>query len=228
MNDVPYEPDEDQPDPQPPHDKPPPDGQPPGQVQQIRHNQVSAVVPEHVGRGVFSTGAVLLQGQHEFIIDFLMSLTRPHQVAARVILPVTIVPRMIAALRVNLENYRKRFGEPPALPKPPPNAKAPSFEEIYEQLKIPDDVISGEYANTVMISHSASEFCFDFITSFYPRSAVSCRVFLSAPQTPRLLETLTRSFEQYQQKMQQRPQPPAPPTDQPPPPPDDPLPPHPA
>jgi hypothetical protein len=61
--------------------------------------------------------------------------------------------------------------------------------------------MSGCYANAVMVGHSASEFSFDFITTFFPRSAVSCRVYLTVPQVPRLLETLTRSFEQFQQKI---------------------------
>ena len=68
--------------------------------------------------------------------------------------------------------------------------------------------MSGCYANAVMIAHTPSEFCFDFITNFYPRSAVSSRVYLSAPQVPRFLETLTRSFQQYQQKLQQAQRPP--------------------
>ena len=92
--------------------------------------------------------------------------------------------------------------------------KPPSIEEIYEQLKLPDDMLSGDYANAVMIAHTPAEFCFDFITNFYPRSAVSCRVFLSAPQVPRLLDSLIRSFQQYQQKLRaaQPPPPPQPPT----------------
>ena len=37
-----------------------------------------------------------------------------------------------------------------------------------------------------MIGHSAGEFSFDFLTNFFPQSAVSSRVFLSAGQAPRL------------------------------------------
>jgi hypothetical protein len=66
-----------------------------------------------------------------------------------------------------------------------------------------------------MIAHSAAEFYFDFITSFYPRSAVSCRVYFSVPQVPVLLNTLTRSYQQFQQKLAggqlPRPEPPGPP-----------------
>ena len=82
------------------------------QSQEIQHSQVGALVPENVARGVFSTGAVVLNGNHEFVVDFLLRMTRPHQVAARVVIPPPVVPRMIQALTDNIENYKKRFGEP--------------------------------------------------------------------------------------------------------------------
>jgi hypothetical protein len=108
---------------------------------------------------------------------------------------------MINALKTNLDNYSKRFGPPPELPKPPQNAKPPSVEDIYGQLKLDDTTATGAYANTVMITHSASEFCFDFITSFFPQTTVASRIFIAAQQAPRLLQTLTQSFEQYQRKV---------------------------
>jgi hypothetical protein len=180
---------------------PKPSGDQGAYTQEIKHQQVGARVPEKVSRGVFSTGALVLQGPHEFVIDFVLRMTNPHHISARVILPFTLIPSFIHALRENLSNFTKRFGPPPGLPTPPPNQPPPSIEEIYDQLKLQDDMMSGVYANAVMIAHTPSEFCFDFITNFYPRSAVSCRVYLSAPQVPRFLETITRSFQQYQQKL---------------------------
>lgn len=193
-------------------DEPRPPNDPGAFTQEVHHSQVTARVPEKVGRGVFSTGAIILQGPHEFVIDFVLILAQPHQLVARVILPLSIVPSLINALRENLNNYQSRFGAPPALPTPPTPPTPPSIEDIYGQLKLPDELLSGVYANAVMIVHTPAEFCFDFITNLYPRSAVSCRVFLSAPQVPGLLNNLTRSFQQYQQKLagQQPPQPPPP------------------
>ena len=248
-------------------------------TQEIRHSQVSARVPEGVSRGVFSTGAVVLQGGHEFILDFLLRISTPQQVVARVVLPIGVVPQMIRALRDNLTNYENRFGFPtmpaplppqvtsssdainvgaglespePEAPAPPvsevpsgtsaggsgavgetvtPDAnppqaaqqpqsaekttdasqKPPSAEELYDELKLPDEMLSGVYANAVRIGHSATEFSFDFITTFFPRSCVSARVHLAAPNIPRLLDSLTHSFEQFQRKVaqQQKRQPPA-------------------
>ena len=206
--------------------------------QEVHFSHVSALVPERVRRGVFSTGAVVLQGAHEFIVDFLLRMTRPHQVAARVVMPPQVVARLIAALSENLDNYERTFGRPAAQSFPPPVTpqkltptaasansqdaettpaaeQSTTAQELYDQLKLPDDVLSGAYANAVMIGHTATEFSFDFITTFFPRSAVSCRVYLAAPNAPRFLESLRQSFEQYEQKLraQQPPgQPPASPT----------------
>jgi hypothetical protein len=44
---------------------------------------------------------------------------------------------------------------------------------------LPDEELSGSYANGVMIGHTPSEFKFDFLTNLFPTSAVSARVFLS-------------------------------------------------
>lgn len=178
-------------------------------TQEVQHQQVTARVPEKVSRGVFSTGSLVMQGQHEFVIDFVLRMAQPHQIAARVVLPPSIMPSFISALSDNLAKFTAQFGPPPALPVPPQPVQPPPIEEIYDQLKLPDEQLSGVYANAVMIAHTPAEFCFDFITNFYPKSAVSCRVFLSAPQVPGFLNTLTRSFQQYQQKIaaqqQQRP-----------------------
>lgn len=180
--------------------------------EEIQHAQISAVVPERVARGVFSTGAVVVQGPHEFILDFLLRMSQPQQVAARVVLPPGVVFQFIAALSDNLKNYESKYSIP-LLPNAAAAAGPPvSAQELYEQLKLQDDVLSGNYANAVMIGHTPSEFCFDFITTFYPRSAVSCRVFMAAPGVPRLLESLKHSFEKFQQKFTQHGnQPPTPP-----------------
>ncbi len=181
---------------------PPSPGEEGPYCEEIQHAQISAVVPERVARGVFSTGAVVVQGPHEFILDFLLRMSQPQQVAARVVLPPGVVYQFISALSDNLKNYESKYSMP-LLPNPATAGGAGppvSAQELYEQLKLQDDVLSGNYANAVMIGHTPSEFCFDFITTFYPRSAVSCRIFMAAPGVPRLLESLKHSFEKFQQK----------------------------
>lgn len=257
-----------------------------------RAPHLRARVPDHVATGVFSTGAIVVTGQTEFIIDFLQTIGRPHRVAARVIIPHPVMPQFIEALGKNLQIYTDRFGPPPlppgfsgpatamgatavpqVLPQPtappsqtsgpaqvpqsspmgsvnpapntgpgqggplgaafgstdvfpgasvpaPPSgsigekrpappgpdggdggsanlpARRPTPQEIYDDLKIPDTVLSGAYANGVMIGHGVSEFGLDFLTSFYPQSAVSSRVFMAAGQIPRLLESLHQAMRQ--------------------------------
>jgi hypothetical protein len=204
-----------------PSSGPPPPGEEGPYCEEIQHPQISAVVPERVARGVFSTGAVVVQGPHEFILDFLLRMSQPQQVAARVVLSPGVVVQFISALSDNLRNYESKYGMP-VVPNPQSAAGAAgppvSAQELYEQLKLHDDVLSGSYANAVMIGHTPSEFCFDFITTFYPRSAVSCRVFMAAPGVPRLLESLKHSFEKFQQKLAQHGNPPP----APPPPPEEP------
>ncbi len=236
-----------------------------------------ARVPEHVHRGVFSTGAIVMTGATEFIIDFVQNLGRPHQIVARIVIPHMVMPQFADALAKNIDLYRQRFGplptpnipgqtptNPPPAPEPPPvpnpsssetslasdshlaagfvepstkeshapaaaagssgkgsgssssespNKPAPSApvppqappappprkptaQEIYDELKLRDELLSGSYANAVMIGHGPHEFSFDFITNFYPQSAVSCRVFVAAGQVERLQESLKSSWEQ--------------------------------
>ena len=143
-----------------------------------------------------------MTGPSEFIVDFLQTIGRPHRVARRVVIPHPVMPQFIEALRTNLDLYRSRFGDPPSPPAQNPQARRPSPQEIYDDLKLPDEVLSGVYANGVMIGHGASEFGLDFLTSFFPQSAVSARVFVSAGQVPRLLESLQGAVRQLEQRRQ--------------------------
>lgn len=179
------------------------------QSQEIRHSQVAALVPQHVARGVFTTGAVVLQGQHEFIVDFLLRMQQPQQVVSRVVLPPYVVGQFIGALQDNIHRYEDRFGpvHMPVIPNSGQPQQRQSAEELYETLKLSEDVQSGTYANAVMIGHSPTEFSFDFITTFFPRSAVSARVFMATANAKRLLDSLQHSFQQYQQRMKNPPQP---------------------
>jgi hypothetical protein len=168
--------------------------------QEFQFSPVSARVPERVARGVFSTGAIVLQGPDEFVIDFILKLAHPSQIVARIVLPTQVIPRFIGALEENLKIYGDNFGGVPQMPTPKEAVgdRAPdSIEELYEQLKLPDEMLGGVYANAVMIGHAPAEFCFDFITNIYPRSVVAARVFLAAPQVPALYDVLVRTWKKF-------------------------------
>jgi hypothetical protein len=170
--------------------------------QEVRHAPVSARVPEKVARGVLSTGVLVLDSPNEFVLDFMQGLSRPFQVAARVVLTPTVMEQFVNALRENVAKYEQRFGPPPTLPKPQTDRR-PTLQEIYEDFKLPDEIMSGTYANAVMVGHSPAEFFFDFITNFFPTSAVSCRVFMSAAQIPRTIEAMGTALGRFQSRVQQ-------------------------
>ena len=91
-------------------------------------------------------------------------------------------------------------------PLPPPQipssvTRHPSPQEVYDELKLRDELLSGSYANAVMIGHGPHEFSFDFITNFYPQSAVSCRVFMAAGHVARLLDSLRASWDQLRPRL---------------------------
>jgi hypothetical protein len=183
--------------------EPPAEGQGPGgsgdepRVENFSHSAVAARVPERVARGIFCTGQVILDGPKEFVVDFLQGLTRPYQVVSRVVLTPATATELAEALRRNIDLYTKQFGPPPPVPGPVPQRR-PTIAEIYENFRLPDDLLSGTYANSVLIGHSATEFFLDFVTGFYPTSAVAARIFLPTPQAPRFLNALLASIKQHQ------------------------------
>lgn len=169
---------------------------------------ISARVPNSVRRGEFATGVIVMSGPTEFALDFVQGLVQPPTLVARVFMPHMVLSQFAAALKENLSKYESRFGPVPTKAQPPANQKATPLQQVYDELKIDDEVLSGSYANAVMINHGASEFKLDFLANAAPRSAVSCRVFLTAHQVPQLLSSLERTWNQFQQRVreQQKPQ----------------------
>ncbi|MDG2380379.1 MAG: DUF3467 domain-containing protein [Pirellulaceae bacterium] len=170
-----------------------------GPHQQVQVPGVTARVPAAIGTGVISTGAIVMNGPHAFVLDFLQQMGVPNQLVSRVVMPHQVVPRFIQALEQNLANYEEKFGEPMKLPKPANPAKRPSIQEVYDNIKIPDEELAGHFSEGVMIRHSAAEFCFDFVTQFFPNAAVASRVFMSAPHVPPLLEALKGNYQKFQE-----------------------------
>src|SRR6185437_16947116 len=158
-----------------------------------------------MARGVMTTGVLVQDGAHEFVLDFLQVLSQPKQVAARVVLAPGVMDSLVRTLADSLNRYVQTFGPPAPLPRPPQPPKPPSIQEIYENFKLPEELWSGAYANSVLIGHAPAEFFMDFITGFYPTAAVSSRIYLAAQQAPRVLETLRMSLQQYQRRISGQP-----------------------
>ena len=96
--------------------------------------------------------------------------------------------------------------EPGAVP-----AQPPSIEELYGQLKLPDDMLGGAFANVIMIRHTPEEFCFDFIVNFYPRSSVTSRVFMAAGRIPSFVDAMANALQRFRDRLGAGPMPPSPP-----------------
>ena len=78
--------------------------------------------------------------------------------------------------------------------------RTPTPQDVYDDIKLGDDVVAGSYANGLMIGHTSSEFKLDFLANLYPKSIVTSRVFMSAPQLMQLLQTLQRTLQQYDER----------------------------
>jgi hypothetical protein len=192
----------------PPPEAPNPNDPPNGGAysQQFQNQPVAARLPAHVGKGVFTTGVLIQDGPNEFVLDFLQALSQPKQIVGRVVLAPGTMAALIRTLGENLSRFVQQFGPPAPLPTPQV-PRQPTIQEIYENFKLPEEIWSGTYANSVLVGHGPAEFFMDFITSFYPTAAVSSRVYFAAQQAPRILSTLQMSLQQYQKKHggQQRP-----------------------
>jgi hypothetical protein len=89
---------------------------------------------------------------------------------------------------------------PSPSPKPSDGPAPPNIEDVYGQLKLPDELLGGVFANVVMIRHTAEEFCFDFIANFYPRSVVVSRIFFAAGRIPSFLDALSNALRKYRHR----------------------------
>jgi hypothetical protein len=177
-------------------------------VQQFQQSPVAARLTDDVAAGSFCTGALVMRGKDEFMIDFIQAVRRPPRVAARVVLSHRVMGEFVEACKKNLTKYEEQFG-PPKTPPKPERQEQPSIEKIYEDMKLPDEMLPGRYANVAMVGHAHGEFLMDFITQFFPKAAVSSRVYISASNMPGLVRTLSTAFT-HQPKL---PPPPKPPED---------------
>ena len=178
-------------------------------VQSYSHQPIVVRVPEKVGAACIAQGSSCSTAPRNSWSIFCKASPGHTRWSARVVLSPQTMQEFINAVQSNLENYSKTFGAPPPLP-PPPTQNRPTIEEIYQNYKLPEDMMSGAYANSVLIGHGVTEFFFDFISGFYPNSAVASRVFMAAPQIPRFITMLNTAMQNYTTRYQKKP--PEPPT----------------
>lgn len=84
------------------------------------------------------------------------------------------------------------------LTQPPPPPQPAHITDVYEQVKFPEELLCGVFANAVMVRHTPEEFCFDFISNLYPRPVVVSRVYAAAGRVPSFVEAMSGSFGRYE------------------------------
>jgi hypothetical protein len=66
------------------------------------------------------------------------------------------------------------------------------------QIKIPDSVLHGVYANQMMVTHTREEFVLDFINLFPPSGVVNARVIVSPGHMKRMIRALQDNLSKYE------------------------------
>lgn len=81
-----------------------------------------------------------------------------------------------------------------------PDANAPKQPQI--QIQIPPEVQNGTYTNLTFVSHTETEFVFDFVyvLPHEPRGVVRSRVIASPKQAKRMLAALQDNVARYEQR----------------------------
>lgn len=67
------------------------------------------------------------------------------------------------------------------------------------QIKFPEDLIGGVYANNMIITHTKEEFIMDFIMAAPPAGTVNARVILSPSHVKRILGALQENIRKYEE-----------------------------
>ena len=86
----------------------------------------------------------------------------------------------------------------PGGPNSPPVGRP--IQDIYDELRLDDELLSGRYCNAVIVRHTPAEFALEFITRFMPHSAVSSRVIVAAPNIPSLMGSLEQALADYRRR----------------------------
>jgi hypothetical protein len=67
------------------------------------------------------------------------------------------------------------------------------------QIKFPEELIGGVYANNMIITHTREEFIMDFIMAAPPAGTVNARVILSPGHVKRILGALQENIRKYEE-----------------------------
>ena len=66
------------------------------------------------------------------------------------------------------------------------------------KVKIADDILTGKYANTLLVAHTAEEFVLDFILSLPPQPVCNARVIIHPRHLKRVIAALQQNLALYE------------------------------
>lgn len=65
-------------------------------------------------------------------------------------------------------------------------------------IKISDDVLKGQYANMMMITHTKEEFVLDFMNVVPPQGIVTSRIITSPGHMKRIIAAMSENLKNYE------------------------------
>lgn len=68
------------------------------------------------------------------------------------------------------------------------------------KVRFPEDLMSGSYANHMVVLHTREEFIMDFILASPPAGNVTARVITSPGHMKRIIRALQDNMEKYEEK----------------------------
>ena len=74
----------------------------------------------------------------------------------------------------------------------------PNQQQI--QVKLPDEVLKGAYANNMQVMHTREEFVMDFMNVFPPQGIVTARVLVSPEHFKRMVAAFQDNLKKYEEQ----------------------------
>ncbi len=66
------------------------------------------------------------------------------------------------------------------------------------QIKMPDEIMKGSYANAMAVFHTREEFIIDFLNVFPPAGIATARIITSPGHTKRIIRALQENLKRYE------------------------------
>ncbi len=68
------------------------------------------------------------------------------------------------------------------------------------QVKVPDEVARGAYANAMAVFHTREEFVIDFLNVFPPTGVATARIITSPGHVKRIVQALADNLRRYEER----------------------------